>query len=273
MAQLYAALRQADEEAAVHQPKPPSHGLVMEIGSGQSPQSRVDVVVEKYLFDDFERPKEAAVSFSKPVVVGDGEALPFADGAFAYCMCLHVLEHATDPALFAGEIARVAQAGFVQVPSRLAELTFGWPYHPWLIDKVDGHLVFEPKNGRAAPCGDVLHDLFARDALTRTWFGSHRSLFHHSAEWSSRLSVEVTDEAERLESAHVDVEKTVATLTQLAAEGAIPSVPVAVRNLLRCPRCRAHLNDDGGGYLFCETCACRYPFVGGVPVLLLEAAS
>ena len=86
--------------------------------------------MDKYVVDSFERPLGLAKSFSKPLVVGDGHQLPFKDQSFAYVIALHVLEHATDPAQFTAEMARVAPAGFVQVPSRESELAFGWPTIP-----------------------------------------------------------------------------------------------------------------------------------------------
>ena len=123
-------VRRARQEARLHEPRPPHAGLVLEVGSGQSPHPRADVLVDKYVADNFERPHEIGIDFARPFVVADGQQLPFADGSFSYSIALHVLEHATDPLRFAAELSRVASAGFVQVPSSVAELTFGWPYHP-----------------------------------------------------------------------------------------------------------------------------------------------
>ena len=85
------------------------------------------------------------MSFSKPLIISNGQHLPFKDRSFEYVIALHVLEHASDPSQFAAEMARVAAAGFVQVPSRASEQAFGWPYHPWLIDQRGQVLVFEPR--------------------------------------------------------------------------------------------------------------------------------
>ena len=162
IAEMRTALRelgQARAEAKQHVPHPPEQGLAIEVGSGQAPHPRADVVVEKYVADDFER--QAGVDFGKPFVVGDGHALPFADGTFAYTLALHVLEHATDPERFAGELSRVAPAGFVQVPTSMSELTFGWPYHPWLIERDGDTLVFSTREGQRAPVGHVFHEAYA----------------------------------------------------------------------------------------------------------------
>lgn len=262
------ALLQARREGRAHSPRPPDAGLVLEVGGGQAPHPRADLVVDKYPFDDFERPGEAGLDVSHPLVVADGEALPFVDGAFGYCIASHVLEHAVDPAQFAGELGRVAAAGFVQVPSRESELTFGWPYHPWLIDLVDGCLAFSPKGDQRAPLGEVFHEEFGRSPVFRLWWASTRSRWHHSVEWSGRLPVRVegTSQAER--TASVDVERTAWALRDLVARGAGPPPPgAALRAALRCPVCRGALVEEGER-LACRGCGAGYPLAGTVPILL-----
>src|SRR5690554_3779407 len=106
-------VRSLARERRRHRAHPPATGLVVEVGSGDAPHPRSDVVVEKYVADDFERTTH--VSFAKPLIVGDGHALPLADGCAAYVIASHVLEHATDPERFAAELSRVGEAGFVQM--------------------------------------------------------------------------------------------------------------------------------------------------------------
>jgi hypothetical protein len=67
-----------------HTPNPPREGLVLEVGPGQAPHPRADVVVDKYVTDDFER--KGALDLSKPLIVADAQRLPFADGAFRYTL-------------------------------------------------------------------------------------------------------------------------------------------------------------------------------------------
>ena len=96
-------VRATRRKAAFHSPHPPAEGLVLDVGAGHMPEPRADVVVDKYAADDFER--ASGLDLRKPVVVGDGHALPFADNAFAYVVASHVLEHATDVDAFAAELA------------------------------------------------------------------------------------------------------------------------------------------------------------------------
>ncbi len=261
-------LRRVRSENARHEPRPPGTGLVLDVGGGQSPHPRADAVVDKYVVDDFER--AGPLVLAKPLIVADGHRLPFADGTFAYVIAMHVLEHATDPAAFAAELARVAPAGFVQLPSAESELTFGWPFHPWLVDREGETLVFRPKGDRQAPFGPFFHESYQRSALMRLWFGAERSRWHHSLDWRGHLDVRVEGESEADQTAALDVERTIAALAQLRDGGRLAPLPEQLRDALRCPMCRETL-DAEAGRMSCRGCRRSYPVVGDVPVLLEEA--
>lgn len=69
------------------------------------------------------------------------EPFPFADDAFDVVVCSHTLEDVRDPVWVAGELSRIGRAGYVEVPSRLQEQSWGvngdyvgWSHHHWLID-------------------------------------------------------------------------------------------------------------------------------------------
>ncbi len=243
---------------------------MLEVGSGQASHPRADVLVDKYVADNFERPHEIGIDFAKPFVVADGHQLPFADGSFQYAIALHVLEHATEPARFAGELSRVAGAGFVQVPSAVSELTFGWPYHPWLIDREGDTLVFRAREGMRAPYGEIFHRGYAESALFRIWWAANRWLFHHSVEWEGELSVRVEGTSAAEGTAEVDLERTKSILGELDGRGVLRPHPPELMAVLRCPGC-------GGRLSFaletttCDSCGRAYPAVGGTPILLEEA--
>lgn len=66
---------------------------------------------------------------------------PFEDDFFDFAICSHTLEDLRDPIWVCEELSRVAKAGYVEVPSRLEEQSFGfqgpwvgWGHHHWLID-------------------------------------------------------------------------------------------------------------------------------------------
>jgi hypothetical protein len=249
-----------------HSPRPPRTGLVLDVGSGQSAHSRADLVIDKYVTDDFER--GSALDLSKPLVIGDGQALPFPDDAFTYVIASHVLEHATDPVLFAGELSRVARGGFVQVPTRQAELTFGWPFHPWLIDRVGKTLIFNPRDGQHAVAGEFFHRAFADSPMFQVWFGAHRDVWHHTIHWSESLGVELRGTSVADQTATLDIDRVLNVLPTMGARSPVGEID----GLLRCPHDKGRLS-AARGRLTCEVCDRSYPVAGGIPVLLEEAAA
>ena len=81
--------------------------FVLEIGSGHNPKARSDVLCDKFISDDEQR--GGAIVTDRPIVEADGQFLPFADRAFDYVICSHVLEHVEDPVQLITELERVAR--------------------------------------------------------------------------------------------------------------------------------------------------------------------
>lgn len=259
-----------------HRPSPPvpGRGLVLDVGAGQRATPRADVVVDKYIADDFERSGNLPLDISKPLVIADAEALPFVTGVFAYVVASHVLEHATDPERFAAELSRVGRAGYVQVPTRAAELTFGWPFHPWLIDMQDGVLVFRGREAATAPVGEVFHEAATQSKLFSLWFAQHRSLWHHSVDWEGTLAVSLAGGRPEATTAAFDAEQTAARIRELTPRG-LRGPRGTVLDALCCPVDFGTLqgtSQTAAETWSCAVCDRAYPVVVGVPLLLEEAA-
>jgi hypothetical protein len=83
----------------------------------------------------------------------DRELWPLADGSVDFAICSHTLEDLRDPLWVCSELLRVARAGYIEVPSRLAEQSRGWEHpriaglshHRWLIDIERNRIVFVMK--------------------------------------------------------------------------------------------------------------------------------
>lgn len=83
----------------------PRKKLVLDVGAGNNPHLRADVLCEKYLYDDFHRGGSAATDL--PLVVGDASALPFKSKSIDVMISSNVIEHLEDPAGFFREAGRV----------------------------------------------------------------------------------------------------------------------------------------------------------------------
>jgi hypothetical protein len=77
---------------------------------------------------------------------------PFEDGAVDFAICAQTLEDVRDPVWVCGELMRVARAGYIEVPSRRSEQSFGvagpyagWPHHRWLVDIEGSRIEFVHK--------------------------------------------------------------------------------------------------------------------------------
>lgn len=79
----------------------------------------------------------------------DREPWPFEDGQFDFVVCSHVLEDIRDPLFACSELQRVAKSGYIEVPSRVEEQSWGvqgdwvgWAHHHWIIELNQGRLDF-----------------------------------------------------------------------------------------------------------------------------------
>src|SRR3954464_8809199 len=84
--------------------------LVLDVGSGDKPSWRADVLLDRYLGDEYavQRSGRAGARISRPLFNADAGAMPFADGAFDYTICSNLLEHVVDPASVLQELMRVS---------------------------------------------------------------------------------------------------------------------------------------------------------------------
>jgi hypothetical protein len=77
------------------------------------------------------------------------DPMPFRDKEIDFVICSHTLEDIRDPLWVCSEMNRIAKAGYIEVPSRVAESSrgiepgqTGWSHHRWLIDIEDGNIRF-----------------------------------------------------------------------------------------------------------------------------------
>lgn len=131
--------------------------VVLDVGGGGQPFERADWVLD--LLPYAERglygppPDPAGERFTAETWVQrdicDREPWPFGDDRFDFAVCSHTLEDVRDPLWVCSELTRVAKAGYVEVPSRLEEQSYGfqgpwvgWGHHRWLVDLEGAELSF-----------------------------------------------------------------------------------------------------------------------------------
>ncbi|NJN17004.1 MAG: class I SAM-dependent methyltransferase [Oscillochloris sp.] len=171
---------------------PPKAGLVLEIGSGDNPNPRSNVLVDRFLGSD-NRERGGDLVVDRPFVVADAHHLPFKDDAFAYAICSHILEHMDDPQQFAHELERTCAAGYIQSPSEIAERLFHWSFHRWYVNLVDDTLVLHPKEPQE-PFGELFDYLYAYNPGYYFFQRSMPDLFWIEREWRrGELRVHVQD--------------------------------------------------------------------------------
>jgi SAM-dependent methyltransferase len=125
--------------------------LVLDVGSGDKPHWRADVLLDRYVDDDHggQRSSGGDVRVSRPLFDADAADMPFADGVFDYVVCSHVLEHVPDPAAVIREITRVGRAGYIEVPDVSSAKILDFPSHLWWCRRKGDTLVFTAKKARA----------------------------------------------------------------------------------------------------------------------------
>ena len=136
--------------------------LVLDIGGWADPVERADWVLDLMPYETrglYERegwiePRSRDAERFTPETwirrdICEREPYPFSDGEIDFVICAHTLEDVRDPVWVCSEMNRIAKAGYIEVPSRLEEQSWGvggdyvgWSHHRWLIDVADGHIEF-----------------------------------------------------------------------------------------------------------------------------------
>jgi hypothetical protein len=144
--------------------------VVLDVGGWADPLPRADWVIDAMPYDTrgfysrkgwVDRTTDEPERFDARTWIErdvcDREPFPFGDGEIDFAVCAQTLEDLRDPVWVCDELARVARAGYVEVPSRLEEQSYrvegdwvGWSHHRWLIDVHEDALEFVGKHAEAS---------------------------------------------------------------------------------------------------------------------------
>lgn len=138
--------------------------VVLDVGGWADPFERADWVIDLmpyesrglYAREGWVEPRTGAERFTADSWIQrdicSREPFPFADGEIDFVICSQTLEDMRDPVWVCSEMNRIAGAGYIEVPSRLEEQSWGvngpfvgWSHHRWLVDVADGGIEFVQK--------------------------------------------------------------------------------------------------------------------------------
>lgn len=266
--------------------------LVLDVGCGDRPFPRADVLCDKFLHDATER-GGVPILRDRPLVAGDAEALPFRDKCFDYVYCSHLIEHVPNPEQVLDELSRVGRAGCIVAPTRVREKLYSMATHRWFVSRRGDVLVVQQK---ARP-----H--FDEDLMSLAYRAPRRLLRHFHKmwtiapdyfelwfEWSGSIKYDVVRNAESAASGWVTAkvqhqhiargwmseQRRSAKALAISLFGkAVRAVHSARRlpsiyELIACPVCRSSVAPRTGGQVVCSGCSRVFPVADGVPVMLSE---
>ena len=117
--------------------------IVIDIGSGNDPILRANLLFEKYIFSDRER--YSGLIIDRPTVCASEDKLPFRDKSIDFVHCSHVLEHIPKPDIFLAELQRIGKRGIIITPNGDYEKFDPRNQHLWYIWNKDNKLILKQK--------------------------------------------------------------------------------------------------------------------------------
>ena len=264
--------------------------FILEIGSGHNPKTQAHILCDKFIDDDTQR--GGGVVTDRPIVEADGQYLPFADSSFDYIICSHVLEHVENPEQLISELTRTASRGYIETPSELGERLYGWPYHNWVVNLLDGQLILQQKVDKSQ-FGQLFHVLATHDRSYARFHLLHHDLFLVQYEWEGQIDYKIVPpdiEVLNLESAEA-IERLLSRVLHISpwkkwvpiAKNAVPKWLVSkgksfvarqrlrpektLQEIIVCPVCKGGVKWKTER-IRCEPCNIDYPIVGDIPRMI-----
>jgi SAM-dependent methyltransferase len=253
--------------------------VVLEVGSGDSPCPRSDVLFDMTL-ESFERVGGRTV-VDRPIVLGLGEHLPFRDKAFDYVIAFHVLEHSANPAGFLREMERIASAGYIETPVSWIERVKPLTMHRTEVglepSSEGARLVIRHKSS-PIPDPDLSNE-FNRSVATFKWLERIQpDALVTRFFWRDKIRYRIVNPEtpvdwpsppEAFKEGDTDSRPMLRRFLKRCAQLSHRPKAVNLLSLMRCTDCdhaplQGSLRD---AYLCCPLCARRYALVSGIPYM------
>jgi SAM-dependent methyltransferase len=120
---------------------------VLDVGSGNFPHPRADVLLEKWADENADRAGDSIDKSDNRLVIGDACDMPFPDQAFDYVIASNIAEHVDDPEALCRELPRVGRAGFIETPGWLGDMVLREDFHRWRVSRHSAGLQFLEVDG------------------------------------------------------------------------------------------------------------------------------
>jgi len=174
---------------------------VLEVGSGNWPMKRSNVLVDKYVDYNGHRCGDVSKFKHQTFIEADGENLPFNDNEFDYTICNHSLEHAEHPDKYMDELRRVSKKGYIETPSLIGEFLFPKGSHKWVILIIDSKIIFYEKSFIADKFGFNFGNLFLNHLLYSSLIYKLLSITNQlmfcKLEWTDKIEYVINPTDER----------------------------------------------------------------------------
>jgi hypothetical protein len=135
---------------------------VCDLGSGDQPLKEATTCVDFFEKDNWHRDGVKYKPHPTAKLVHwdlNKYPYPFKNREFDFVNASQIAEHIENPYLFCLEMQRIGKAGYIETPNKFYELLYGWEFHRWYVNVVDGRLVFENIVNRTF-LGKFTHDLY-----------------------------------------------------------------------------------------------------------------
>lgn len=176
--------------------------VVLDVGSGNNPHPRANVLVDKFIESDLHRAGTVRMFSHQKLVQADGEHMPFDDKSFDYVISSHVLEHVEDPELFVSELCRVGRRGYIETPSLPGEFMVPKATHRWLLLELNDTIYMVSKERAGFHLSHDFGKVFQHYFQYQSWGykilqRTHPQLLTVNYEWKDEINLVVEpDDAE-----------------------------------------------------------------------------
>jgi len=165
--------------------------LVLEIGSGNNPFIRSDILCDKFPFSSYERSTCSQIVIDRPFVIADAIHLPFKDKSINFIYCSDLAEYLEHPHIFFVECMRVSHKGVIITPSMLAEQLFGWDFHAVMYTYENEKLIIHRKtHNNWGWFNQIFHNLNTKDINFNKFVKKRPDLFRLEYQWQNKILYE-----------------------------------------------------------------------------------